>query len=44
MKPKTVAVNSYMQHAAISPDGKRALVEARGEIFSVPAENGYVKT
>ncbi|HNP22299.1 MAG TPA: PDZ domain-containing protein [Panacibacter sp.] len=43
MKPKTVAVNSYMQHAAISPDGKRALVEARGEIFSVPAENGYVK-
>jgi tricorn protease len=32
-----------VQHASISPDGKRVLVEARGDIFSVPAENGYVK-
>lgn len=43
MKPKTVAVNNYIQHASLSPDGKRVLVEARGDIFSVPAENGYVK-
>ena len=43
LKPKTIAVNSYVQNAEISPDGKRVLVEARGEIFSVPAENGYVK-
>jgi tricorn protease len=27
----------------ISPDGNRALVEARGEIFSLPAEDGYVQ-
>ncbi|MDE3056743.1 MAG: PD40 domain-containing protein [Bacteroidota bacterium] len=26
----------------VAPDGKRALFEARGEIFSVPAENGNV--
>jgi tricorn protease len=38
-----VTVNGLIQHAAISPDGKRVLVEARGDIFSVPAENGYVK-
>ncbi|MBR5277520.1 MAG: PD40 domain-containing protein [Bacteroidaceae bacterium] len=27
---------------SISPDGERALVVARGEIFSVPAENGAI--
>jgi tricorn protease len=31
------------QHAFISPDAKRVLVEARGEIFNVPAEDGFVK-
>ncbi len=43
LKPKTIAVNDFVQHASISPDGKRVLVEARGDVFSVPAENGYVK-
>lgn len=43
MKPKTISVRDYVQHATLSPDGKRVLVEARGEIFSVPAENGFVK-
>lgn len=43
MKPKTIAVNEYIQHAAISPDGQRVLMEARGDIFSLPAENGFVK-
>ncbi len=43
LRPKTIAVNDFMQHISISPDGKRVLVEARGDIFSVPAENGYVK-
>ena len=43
LKPKNVLVAGFTQHAGISPDGKRVLVEARGEIFSVPAENGYVK-
>jgi tricorn protease len=43
VKSKTVTVNEYIQHAAISPDGKRVLIEARGDIFSLPAENGYIK-
>ncbi len=43
LKPKLAVVNDYIQHASISPDGKRVLVEARGDIFSLPAENGFVK-
>jgi tricorn protease len=43
LKPKSVSADKFVQHAFISPDGNRVLVEARGEIFSVPAENGYVK-
>lgn len=43
LKSKTTAVNDYIQHAAISPNGKRVLMEARGDIFTLPAENGFVK-
>ncbi|MFZ1800526.1 MAG: S41 family peptidase [Chitinophagaceae bacterium] len=43
LKPKIVTVADLIQHATISPDGNRVVVEARGELFSVPAENGYVK-
>jgi tricorn protease len=43
LKTKTIAVNNLVQHASVSPDGKRVLVEARGDIFSVPSENGFVK-
>ncbi len=43
LKPKLVSTDKYIQHSFISHDGNRVLVEARGEIFSVPAENGYVK-
>jgi tricorn protease len=32
-----------IQHAAISASGKRVLIEARGEILSVPAEKGDVR-
>lgn len=31
-----------LRDAAVSPDGKRVLLQARGEIFSAPAENGPV--
>lgn len=41
--PKTENVASYVQHYNVSPDGNRALIEARGDIFSLPAEKGYVK-
>jgi len=40
--PHSQNVSSLIQHLSIAPDGKRALVEARGELFSVPAENGPV--
>jgi len=42
LMPKVENVSKYIQSISISPDGKRALVEARGEVFSVPAENGAV--
>ncbi|MEN8119527.1 MAG: PDZ domain-containing protein [Bacteroidota bacterium] len=41
--PKMVKVKDFIQHMNISPDGKRVVVEARGELFSVPAEKGYIK-
>ncbi len=43
LKPRTVRTSRYVQTAAISPDGKRALIGARGDIFSLPAEDGFVK-
>ncbi len=43
LKPQTESVEKYIQHVNFSPDGNRVLIEARGDIFSVPAENGYVK-
>ena len=39
---RTVNVANYVQNADISPDGKRAVIEARGELFNVPAEQGFV--
>ena len=36
-------VGRYMTNLALSPTGKRAAVEARGEIFTVPAEKGDVR-
>ena len=43
LKSKNVSAAELAQHYAISNDGKRVLVEARGDIFNVPAENGFVK-
>ncbi|MBK7123977.1 MAG: hypothetical protein IPH68_15025 [Chitinophagaceae bacterium] len=43
LKPRSVTADRYVQHAGISPDGNRALMEARGDVFSLPADNGYVK-
>ena len=33
-------VKDFIQSVAVSPSGKRALFDARGDIFSVPAKNG----
>lgn len=43
LKPKLEKVDKYIQHVNLSPDGNRVLVEARGEIFSLPAQEGFVK-
>ena len=43
LKPRMVNAADLIQNAGISPRGKRALFEARGEIFSVPAEHGPIR-
>ncbi len=43
LKPKIEPVDKVIQHVSLSPDGNRVLIQARGDIFSLPAENGYVK-
>ncbi len=42
LMPRTENVSGMIQSLSLSPDGKRAMIEARGEIFNVPAENGAV--
>jgi tricorn protease len=41
--PKWENVGRRISWASLSPTGKRAVMEARGEIFTVPAENGDVR-
>ncbi len=43
LKPRMVNVTKLIQNASISPKGERALIEARGEVFSVPAEHGPIR-
>ncbi len=43
LKPQLKNVSSLIQFASVSPSGKRALFQARGDIFSVPAEHGIVR-
>ena len=42
IKERKESVESYVNHIAISPDGKRACIGARGEVFSLPADKGIV--
>ena len=42
LKPHHQSVSNYLGGATLSPSGKRALFEARGDIFSAPAEHGPV--
>ncbi len=41
--PRVEKVEKLIDNPAVSPTGKRALFEARGEIFSLPAEHGVVR-
>jgi tricorn protease len=42
LKPREETVQNLIQWADISPSGKRATFTARGDVFTVPAENGPV--
>jgi len=42
-RPHWVDVNQRIRTGALSPQGKRAVFEARGEIFTVPAEKGDIR-
>jgi len=42
LKPHYENVSSHINNATVSPTGKRALFEVRGDIFSAPAEHGVV--
>jgi tricorn protease len=42
LMPRPENVATRINDGDISPDAKRVVVEARGELFSVPAENGPV--
>lgn len=43
MMPEWKNVSSNIANIGLSPTGKRALIEARGEIFTVPADKGDVR-
>ena len=40
LMPRTVSVSNSIADFDLSPDAKRAVFQARGEIFSLPAETG----
>ncbi len=42
LKPRTQNVEKLIAGASVSPGAKRALFEARGDVFSVPAEHGAI--
>jgi len=43
VRTKLKDVLKYVQNFSLSPSGKRALFEARGEIFTVPQKHGSVR-
>jgi tricorn protease len=43
LKPRTENVSRNIASASISPSGKRVVFEARGELFTVPAEHGPIR-
>ena len=43
MMPHWEDVTARMSNLGISPTGRRVLVEARGEIFTIPAERGDIR-
>jgi tricorn protease len=42
-RPRVENIGGMVRNAAVGPTGKRVLFEARGDIFSVPAEHGIIR-
>lgn len=42
LRPRQENASRLLKNPALSPQAKRAVFEARGELFSVPAEKGFV--
>lgn len=40
LRPQRVDVTGYIQQVAVSPNAKRAVLEARGDIWTAPAKEG----
>ncbi len=40
--PRKVDVSNSIHNISASPEGKRVVIEARGELFNVPGKEGYV--
>lgn len=40
--PEIKNVSNYLQDATLSPDGNRVVAQARGELFNLPATEGFV--
>ncbi|MBX2816323.1 MAG: PDZ domain-containing protein [Saprospiraceae bacterium] len=43
IKPRTVKLNAQISAMDISPDGKRALIGARGEVITLPTKEGFIQ-
>ncbi|MCW5558223.1 MAG: PD40 domain-containing protein, partial [Verrucomicrobiae bacterium] len=43
LKPRDANASGLIQQGSVSPTGKRVLFEARGDLFSAPAEQGVVR-
>ncbi len=43
LRPRTENVSGLVAWADVSPTGRRAVLEARGEVFTVPAEHGVIR-
>src|SRR5947207_4695134 len=43
LRPRLEDVSRYIHKASISPAGKRVVLEARGDLFTVPAEHGITR-
>ena len=44
LRPRTLELEGQVADLDVSPNAKRVVVEARGELFTVPVEEGFVRS